>query len=465
MASLSPLRLVLAFVAFALLLVTANNRIARSQPATATAPPPSATSLLGVSDRDDELPGAGPLRRADWFRPIWNERRSAWQTQIQQDQGAIVFLGDSITQGWGDDFRGAFGDVKIANRGISGDTTRGMLVRLAEDVLALSPSGVVMLMGTNDLDDGASPQTIVGNVKLMLAEFKMHDPQMPIVLCAVFPSSAEKNRPAAKIRELNRLLAETAKDYPQVTLVDTWTLFANAEGDAKKNEFPDLLHPNAVGYAKWAAALRPVLATLGFLETEADGFIPEPGFESLFNGHDLTGWGLRPTSAADLKSRENWQKSDPHAAAWPVVTEAESFDGQQASDNGRFVAKNGRLVVTTPSEGRRIEQLWTTREFPNDFTLKLEFRATPNTDSGIYLRGPQLQCRDYLLAGPYDQLTKYRPQDWNEIVVEVRGGVARCTCNGEVLEEAFNVPPTGPIGIEGDRGQMEYRRIRLRELP
>ena len=463
MASLSPFRLVLAFVAFALLLVTANKHFAHSQ--TATAPAPSKSLLLGVPDRDEDLPGAGPMRRQDWFRPIWNERRRAWARPVEQDQGALVFLGDSITQGWGDDFRDAFGDAKVANRGISGDTTRGMLVRLDEDVLALHPSGVVMLMGTNDLEEKASPATIAGNVKLILAELEEHDPKLPIVLCAVFPSSAQKNRPAAKIRELNRMLAEAVKGDPQVTLVDTWTLFANPAGDAKSEEFPDLLHPNAAGYRKWAAALRPVLATLGFLETEDDAFTPEPGFESLFNGHDLTGWGVRPTSEADLKARSDWQRSDPHAAAWPVVSEAKSFDGQQASDNGRYVAKNGRLVVTTPAEGRKIEQLWTTREFPNDFTLKLEFRATPNADSGVYLRGPQLQCRDYLLAGPYNKLKDYRPQDWNEIVVEVRGGVARCTCNGEVLEEAFQVPSTGPIGFEGDRGQMEYRRIRVKESP
>ena len=46
----------------------------------------------------------------------------------------------------------------------------------------------------------------------------------------------------------------------------------------------------------------------------------------------------------------------------------------------------------------------------------------------------------------------------------VRGGVARCTCNGEVLEAELKVPATGPIGLEGDRGQMEYRRIRIKTL-
>ena len=95
--------------------------------------------------------------------------------------------------------------------------------------------------------------------------------------------------------------------------------------------------------------------------------------------------------------------------------------------------------------------------------LKLEFRATPNADSGVFLRQPQLQCRDFVLAGPYKDLKNYRAQDWNELVVEVKGTVARCTCNGEGLEAEFQVPQNGPIGLEGDRGQIEYRRIRISE--
>ncbi|MEJ2083723.1 MAG: DUF1080 domain-containing protein, partial [Acidobacteriota bacterium] len=71
----------------------------------------------------------------------------------------------------------------------------------------------------------------------------------------------------------------------------------------------------------------------------------------------------------------------------------------------------------------------------------------------------------YLLAGPYKQLQHYKPQQWNQIEVTVKGGIARATCNGEVLEEAMEVPSTGPIGLEGDRGQMEYRHIEIRELP
>lgn len=419
------------------LLVAASVTVSSVGSQTDSAAPAPAELRFQIPAADDGLPGTGPIRRFDWFTKLWAQRRSAWAQQVQQDQGAVVFLGDSITQGWGDDLGNAFPGMKVANRGISGDTTRGVLIRLPDDVLVLNPRAVVILVGTNDLEEKAEPETAAANLKLILAAIKRHNPKLPVVLCQVFPSSASKARPADKIRQVNALYAAAVRGDPQITLIETWPLFADAAGDAKVEEFPDLLHPNAAGYAKWAAALRPILATLGFLETEADAFTPEPGFVSLFNGRDLTGWGFRTNN----------------------------FDGQTVSSDGRYVAKNGRIIVTTPPEGSRVEQMWTTREFPKNFVLKIEFRATPNADSGIFIREPQLQCRDYPLAGPYKTLTRYKPQDWNEIVVTVNDRVARCTCNGEVLEDAWPVPATGPIGLEGDRGQMEYRRIRLQELP
>jgi lysophospholipase L1-like esterase len=447
-----------------LLLVTAWGLFATAVVAQPS-PPPKAASHFSIPDTDDGLPGTGPIRRYDWFRKLWLERRSTWAQHVQQDQNAVVFLGDSITQGWGDGMGGSFPGVKLANRGISGDTTRGVLIRLQEDVLSLHPSAVVILIGTNDLEEQADPETTAANLRLILAELKKHNAKMPIILCQVFPSSDTKKRPADKIKKINQLYAAAVKGDSQITLLETWPLFADSRGDAIKEEFPDLLHPNQAGYAKWAAALRPIFATLGFLETESDTFTPEPGFVSLFNGRDLTGWGYRPTSDADIQAAKRWQSSDTNAAAWPIVTKSIQFDGQTSSDDGRYVAKSGRLIVTTPPEGRKIQALWTTREFPKDFVLKLDFRATPNTDSGIFIRQPQLQCRDYLIAGPYKQLKQYKAQDWNEIVVTVKGGEAHCTCNDEILEAAMKIPATGPIGLEGDRGQMEYRRIRLQELP
>jgi lysophospholipase L1-like esterase len=411
---------------------------------------------------DDGLPGQGPIRRADWFRKLWNERRAKWAGRVERDRNAVVLLGDSITQGWGEDFSAWFPGMKIANRGISGDTSRGVLIRLKEDVLALDPQAVVLLIGTNDLEEKADPETIAANVKLILGELSRHNAKMPIVLCQTFPSSASKSRPADKIKKLNQLYGDATKGNAQVTLVETWILFADSQGDANPAEFPDLLHPNPAGYAKWAAALRPIFATLGLLETASYEFTPEPGFVSLFNGKDLTGWGFRPSSDADKETARKWQASDKNAPPWPIVTTAVNFDGQTSTPEGRYVAKSGRLIVTTPPEGRKIQQLYTTQDFPKDFTLRLEFRATPNADSGVFIRGRQLQCRDYPLAGPYKKLKNYRPGDWNEIEVTVKDNLAHCLCNGEILEAAMKVPATGPIGLEGDRGQLEYRRIRIK---
>ena len=402
---------------------------------------PAAAEGLAIPATDDGLPGAGPVRRYDWFQKLWLEKRTAWTSRQEQDKGAVVFLGDSITQGWGDDFGGSFPGMKAANRGISGDTTRGMLLRLKDDVLSLKPAAVVLLMGTNDLEEKASPETIAGNLKLILTALHDHNAKMPVVLCQVFPSAAAKSRPADQIKKINDLYAATVKGNAQVTFIETWTQLASAQGDAKVEEFPDLLHPNKAGYDKWAAALRPVFATLGFVETATDDFKLEEGFTSLFNGKDLTGWGYKGKAAM------------------------ESFDGKTASSDGRYVAKNGRLIVTTPPEGRKVSQIWTAREFPKNFVLKLEFRATPNADSGIFIRQPQLQCRDYSLAGPWNNLPHYKPQEWNEVILTVKDNIAHCTCNGDVLDAAFKLPPTGPIGLEGDRGQMEYRRIRIQEQP
>ena len=409
---------------------------------------------LNLPETDEGLAGDGPIRRYDWFKNLWKNRRATFAADSKNKNGAVVFLGDSITQGWNDDFRGDFGDMVVANRGISGDTTRGMLIRLQEDVLVMDPSAVVMLMGTNDLEEKAEPQTIADNVELIIAALKKHNPDMPIVLCKVFPSSETKKRPAEKIKKINKLYEAKVKGDAQITVVDTWTLFADEKGDAKKSEFPDLLHPNKKGYAKWKSAIVPVLETLGVKKPEPDDFKIESGFESLFNGKDLTGWGFVATSEK--------QKARLKKRGRPIVEQDVAFDGKTVSTNGRYLAKNRRLIVTTPPEGRKLQQLYTTKQYSGDFKLILEFRATPNADSGVFICGPQLQCRDYALAGPYKTLKKYKPQDWNELVVEVENGIGYCTCNGEVIEEAFKVGTSGPIGLEGDRGQIEYRRLRIK---
>src|SRR5262245_47221903 len=97
-----------------------------------------------------------------------------------------------------------------------------------------------------------------------------------------------------------------------------------------------------------ALALFVLFACLHAHAAEAES---EVGFVSLFNEKDLTGWGYRTNQ----------------------------FDGKTQSDDGRFTATNGMLVVN-PRQPRLVQSIWTTREFSNDFVLKLEFRASTNAD-------------------------------------------------------------------------------------
>ena len=92
----------------------------------------------------------------------------------------------------------------------------------------------------------------------------------------------------------------------------------------------------------------------------------------------------------------------------------------------------------------------------------MELHARPNADGAwvVTLHGDL----DLAAVPGFRSATQEALRDgWNELVIECKDGKARCSCNGEVFEEAFKVPETGPIGLEGDRGQIEYRRIRIKQ--
>lgn len=219
------------------------------------------------------LPGRGPVQQGDWFDKVWSQRRAEFRKRRDVDRGAIVFLGDSITQGWTDLVQ-RLAPWKCANRGISGDTTRGVLYRLQEDVLDLEPAAIVLLIGTNDIGLGADPEEVAQNVRAILQACQKANPRMPVVVCRVMPSHASRQRPAEKIRRLNELVDAVVQEFPQCRRCDTWTPFADPDGNARPEEFPDLLHPNAAGYEKWAAALEPVLRELPRLPRADRATIP-----------------------------------------------------------------------------------------------------------------------------------------------------------------------------------------------
>ena len=165
----------------------------------------------------------------------------------------------------------------------------------------------------------------------------------------------------------------------------------------------------------------------------------EPGFKPIFNGKDLTGWRLGKTDLA----------------------------GKTASDDGRFAVKDGVLVITGSKDTPpRMTEIDTVESYDGDFTLRLEFRASRDANSGLHLRDKafahQLQIRDYPRVGPYKTLKGYKDGDWNAIEVVVTGTKARCTCNGELLEAALEIPADGPLALQSETNVVEYRNIRIK---
>jgi poly(3-hydroxybutyrate) depolymerase/lysophospholipase L1-like esterase len=210
---------------------------------------------------ENVFPGAGPLQLAPWFQKLWMVRRVEFSWAKEKDQRAVVFVGDSITQGW-NSLAKDFPNLQAVNRGISGDTSRGIRYRLKEDVLDMHPRAVSLLVGTNDLALGGTPEQVIDNIKAIVAELQKQNRNVRIVLNLVMPRGPVAGRFPEKIEALNGLIRELGKKDSGIAICDTWSIFNDGTGSCKKEEFPDMLHPNKLGYAKWQAALAAVFDQL-----------------------------------------------------------------------------------------------------------------------------------------------------------------------------------------------------------
>jgi hypothetical protein len=219
-----------------------------------------------------------------------------------------------------------------------------------------------------------------------------------------------------------------------------------------------------MGYAKWAAALRPVFATSDFPKTIEIRSPPRRASKASSTG-ETHGLGLygRPrmrTKRAPRAGRRRIPMRPPgRSSRSPPASTRESDAGR------RFAVIGGRLVVTTPPVPKDPAAL-DRKRVPQELHPEARVSRDPNADSGIYVRGPQLQCRDYRIAGPYKEAEAlHARRSGNEIEVTVKDGVARATCNGELLEAELKIPASGPIGLEGDRGQRSIGTSGSRPCP
>src|SRR5690242_2251868 len=167
----------------------------------------------------------------------------------------VVFMGDSITQGWHLD--ASFPGKPYVNRGISGQSSSQMVLRFRQDVIDLKPQVVLILAGTNDFAENTGPATdeqVEGNLKSMADLASANG--IRVVLCSVLPAihywwHPELANPAARIAALNQWMKAYAaeKGYGYV---DYYSAMKDADDGLPKKLSPDGVHPSPEGYAVMA---------------------------------------------------------------------------------------------------------------------------------------------------------------------------------------------------------------------
>lgn len=167
--------------------------------------------------------------------------------------GRVVFMGDSITDGWR--LAEQFPGKAYVNRGISGQTTPQMLVRMFPDAIDLKPAAMIVLAGTNDIARNTGPttlETIEDNIQAMTELAQIHG--IKVILCSVTPISdyarrpMSTGRPPADILKLNAWMKDYAARAGAI-YADYFSAMADDKGMLKEGFSEDGLHPNAKGYA------------------------------------------------------------------------------------------------------------------------------------------------------------------------------------------------------------------------
>ncbi len=186
------------------------------------------------------------------------------------DKPRVLFMGDSITDGWR--LNEYFPDKDYVNRGISGQITGEMLGRMQADVIVNKPQAMIVLAGTNDLARNVTVETIKNNITMMSELADAHG--IKVILTSVLPVSdhhMDKNprfemtkiRPLVKIRELNAWMADYANQKGLI-YCNYYDALVDPSGQLKAELAPDGLHPNAEGYQLMAplaqAAIERALA-------------------------------------------------------------------------------------------------------------------------------------------------------------------------------------------------------------
>jgi lysophospholipase L1-like esterase len=188
----------------------------------------------------------------------WNQLGRYHQDDLRLEAqprvpGRVVFLGDSITDIW--KLEKFFPGKPYVNRGISGQTTPQMLVRMYPDVIDLKPDAVILLAGTNDVAGNTGPETakmIEENYKAITELAQAH--HIKVILCSLTPVSdytahpQTVRRPPTQILELNAWIKSYAARV-HATFADYYSALVDSEGMLRDGYSNDGLHPNDRGFA------------------------------------------------------------------------------------------------------------------------------------------------------------------------------------------------------------------------
>lgn len=184
----------------------------------------------------------------------------------KENTAKLLFLGDSITAGWGGHravWDAAFGKYSPANFGIGGDRTQHVLWRITNGELdGFTPKALVLMIGTNNAGTD-SPEGIAAGITKIVETIQQKSPATKVLLLAVFPRG-DKTAQAATRQKLKTVNDHIAKmdDGKRVFFLDIGTKFLEPDGTLTKEVMPDLLHLSAKGYQIWADAITPSLTKL-----------------------------------------------------------------------------------------------------------------------------------------------------------------------------------------------------------
>lgn len=194
---------------------------------------------------------SGTLHAQDWANLKRYQKDNA-ELALNKATDRIVFMGNSITEGWLKKRPEFFANTNYINRGIGGQTTPQMLLRFRQDVIHLKPSAVVILAGINDIAENTGPSTIdmIFNNIVSMSELAQTN-NIKVILCSVLPALdfpwRQGLEPAEKVVKLNGLLKKYALQHDLI-YVDYFTPMSDQSKGLKSDLGDDGIHPNIKGY-------------------------------------------------------------------------------------------------------------------------------------------------------------------------------------------------------------------------